>query len=263
MFASEGKARSFSENAKLAITLSGVAGAVNATGFFVVGTWTSHVTGHVARVGDELAQGRVGTALAFLSFVFAFFIGAVVATLLVEGSRRLGGRAHYKSALLVELAALGAYAFLAATPVPAQTLIALLCFAMGLQNALVTKVSGAVVRTTHLTGVTTDLGIEFVHLVFYFRERAASVSLRRKLHVLWQSLREPVMEPILLHLSIFISFLVGATAGPLLYLRIGNLALLLPSAFLLVLVVREALMRRRRMVEPASASASAPSGQPS
>lgn len=43
--------------------------------------------------------------------------------------------------------------------------IAALCFVMGLQNALITKVSSAIIRTTHITGMTTDLGIEIGRLL--------------------------------------------------------------------------------------------------
>ena len=41
---------------------------------------------------------------------------------------------------------------------------------MGLQNALVTRVSGAVVRTTHMTGVLTDIGIELVRMRAWVRD---------------------------------------------------------------------------------------------
>jgi uncharacterized membrane protein YoaK (UPF0700 family) len=47
--------------------------------------------------------------------------------------------------------------------------VALLCFIMGLQNAIVTKISHAEIRTTHMTGVITDLGIELGKLVYWNR----------------------------------------------------------------------------------------------
>ena len=48
-----------------------------------------------------------------------------------------------------------------------QVIACILLFAMGLQNSLVTKASQSVVRTTHLTGLFTDLGIELSQLFFY------------------------------------------------------------------------------------------------
>ena len=255
MFAREGKERSFSENTRLAIALSGIAGAVNATGFFVVGTYTSHVTGNVAKIGDEIAQRRYGLALDALLLVVAFLAGAMVATMLVEGARRVGGRAHYKSALLLEIAVLAAFTLLSSVPgLPMLPLTAMLCFAMGLQNALVTKISGAIVRTTHLTGVATDFGIELVQLAFWFRDRARGLGLAARAQLLRGSLREPELEQAWLHFAIFASFLVGATAGPLLYVRIGHFAMGLPCAVLFLLVGRAAHMARRRRAQAVQAA---------
>jgi uncharacterized membrane protein YoaK (UPF0700 family) len=44
-------------------------------------------------------------------------------------------------------------------------LLGMLCLICGLQNATVSLVSKSVVRTTHLTGVTTDLGIGLVRMM--------------------------------------------------------------------------------------------------
>jgi len=255
MLSHEGKARTFSENTRLAIALSGIAGAVNATGFFVVGSYTSHVTGNVARIGDELAQGNYGLAGSAFLLVVAFLVGAMVATVLVDVARRVVGRAHYKSALLVETSVLGAFTILSSIPgLPLLPLTAMLCFAMGMQNALVTKISGAIVRTTHLTGVTTDFGIELVQLWLWFRERSRGMGLLGKAHLLRHSLRDPRLEQAWLHFAIFASFLSGATVGPLLYLRVGHFAMGLPCAVLLLLVGREALAAKRRAAATAAAA---------
>jgi uncharacterized membrane protein YoaK (UPF0700 family) len=44
--------------------------------------------------------------------------------------------------------------------------IMLLCFTMGLQNAMITKLSNAVIRTTHMTGIVTDIGIALGRIIF-------------------------------------------------------------------------------------------------
>ncbi|WP_394331199.1 DUF1275 family protein [Chryseobacterium luteum] len=51
---------------------------------------------------------------------------------------------------------------------------------MGLQNALVTRVSQSVVRTTHLTGLFTDLGMDLSKL-FFFKEKSESIKLNRSI----------------------------------------------------------------------------------
>jgi len=145
--------RAFWENLILAIMLPGVAGAVNASGFIALGVYTSHTTGNVARIGDELAQHHWDAAGQSAIVVTLFFVGAMTATALVEVAARQA-RPRYVVALLVEALLLALFALLSIHSerhwrFQRVELEATLCFSMGLQNALVTRLSGAVVRTTH------------------------------------------------------------------------------------------------------------------
>lgn len=221
--------RGFWENLILAIVLPGVAGAVNASGFIALGVYTSHTSGTVARMGDELAQGHFDLAWSAAVVLLLFLAGAMTATALVEVAGRQG-RPRYVVALLVEALMIALFALISIHSdehwrFQRLELEATLCFAMGLQNALVTRISGAVVRTTHLTGITTDIGIESVRVLFWIGDRLVG----RKVSVV------PDLKRIRLHLSIFFSFLSGATVGPALYLHVGAVAMLLPVALLLVL----------------------------
>lgn len=257
MLSHEGKERSFAENTILAVALSGVAGAVNATGFFAVGTYTSHVTGHLAKVGDEVAQGRMHLAREALFLILFFLAGAMVATVLVETAKRVSGRGHYTVPLLIECAVLSvvtiaAVAGGARVPFLLFVMTGMLSFAMGLQNALVTKISRAVVRTTHLTGVVTDLGIEIVRLVFWFRDRSMGSSMSGKLRHVRQSLRDPEMHKVWLHLTIILSFGGGAIAGPTIYMKYGMAAMALPCVMLLMLVAVDQAWRRFAREPPAA-----------
>lgn len=84
-----------------------------------------------------------------------------------------------------------------------QNLIACtLLFAMGLQNSLVTRISNAVVRTTHLTGLFTDLGIELSQLFFYHEVQA----------------RQKLFTSIRLRLTIISFFFAGGIVGGIFYL---------------------------------------------
>jgi uncharacterized membrane protein YoaK (UPF0700 family) len=76
-----------------------------------------------------------------------------------------------------------------------------LLFAMGLQNSLVTSISNATVRTTHLTGLFTDLGIELSQMFFY-----KSAEQRHKL-----------FSSVKLRLTIISFFFLGGIVGGLLY----------------------------------------------
>lgn len=220
------------------LTLACVAGMVNATGFFAVGTYTSHVTGHASAVGDEIARGDYAAALHYLVLVVFFVAGAFLATLFVESARRFG-KARYVAALLVEASILTAFTAVSALVEEKSVnvwrlLTAMLSIAMGLQNALVTRISGAVVRTTHLTGVATDIGIELARLFYWLRRRAWLVS---PFSLLRDFTREEELRKLRLHLALFGSFLSGAVVGPLLFLRYGYAAMLAPGLILFGLVL--------------------------
>jgi anti-anti-sigma regulatory factor len=108
--------------------------------------------------------------------------------------------------------------------------------AMGLQNATITRISGAVIRTTHLTGVTTDLAIESVQLLLWWRDKTRSMRAGRIRRVLSVSRRHPTSLRVLLLLSIIGSFLLGAILGTRLYSVAPRFVLLLPITFLLFII---------------------------
>lgn len=231
------KHRTAVEHVILALVLPFVAGAINASGFFAVGSYTSHVTGNVARIGDELAQGHLHLALRCCGFAGAFVAGAMVATGMVLWARGRG-EARYFRGLLLEAVLLAVFASLNLSAGPPRyflndfVLTSLLCFAMGLQNAMVTKLSGARIRTTHLTGVTTDIGIESVRLLHRLGRRAPGTSWRSTFRGLWH---DHDFVHLRLHVSIWLSFFLGAFVGPLSYILVGHFALLIPCAILVLL----------------------------
>lgn len=227
------------ERVVLAMALPAVAGAVNASGFHVVGAYTSHATGHVARIGDAIAEGRYGLAVTSFGLVVSFLLGAMLATMLIERARRRGRRLYY-AALLVEAVVLAGFAtWMGLLGGNAQHLsvVALLCIAMGMQNALVTKVSGAGVRTTHLTGILTDIGIESVRLGVWLRDQIATASLGEAIAIPKRFYDAPEWRKLRLHLMIVLSFLVGTIVGPQLFTHYGQAAMIAPCVVLLGLAV--------------------------
>jgi uncharacterized membrane protein YoaK (UPF0700 family) len=152
MFSHEGPGRNARSNGVLAGYLAFVAGFANASGLVLFGAFTSHVTGNVARVSATVARGDIKGAEQAGVLVAVFLLGAVTASLLVETSFFRRTSSAYGAALLVQGGLLSVFVVTDAA--------SLLSFAMGMQNSLVTRLSGSVVRTTHLTGVVTDLGIE-------------------------------------------------------------------------------------------------------
>ncbi|HEY4175448.1 MAG TPA: YoaK family protein [Kofleriaceae bacterium] len=232
MFQHEGDQRTHRHNQALAGYLATVAGMVNSAGFVLIGSFTSHVTGNVGRVADNLALDRSAAPFA-LMLVVAFFAGTFVTSIAIE-SRYVRARGRVYAALLVtEAGLLAAFALLSylmntrsARFHDVQAI--LLCIAMGMQNSFVTRLSGAVVRTTHLTGVMTDLGIESAR---WFRLWRAQLSERMNVRLVAST--APVLRPELprtmLLLTIVGTFFLGSMLGAVLAVKWGALSLLLPT----------------------------------
>jgi uncharacterized membrane protein YoaK (UPF0700 family) len=173
-----GRDRSIQANRQLGFALAFVAGAINAGGFLAVRQYTSHVTGMVSSLADNLALGELGLVVEAAVGVLAFLLGAMTCALLVNFARRRRMASEYALPLMLEAALILLFGLMGARLATFEGLllpftIVLLCFVMGLQNALVTKLSGGVVRTTHLTGTVTDLGIELGRLLYWNRDRDA------------------------------------------------------------------------------------------
>lgn len=218
MFSREGSARSDSQNRWVAGYLAFVGGFVNSSGFVLIGTFSSHVTGNVGRLANDAATGQYSAAVAALSLVLCFFAGAFGGTMIIE-SRFWGGQRSraYALALSVEsmlllLFTLLSYVTTSAHPRVQDAETALLCAAMGLQNALVSRLSGAVVRTTHLTGVVTDLGIESARWFRFWRHSLSEVT-RFPLVLGRNPAERPAAAKMLLLCTIAASFLAGASFG--------------------------------------------------
>jgi uncharacterized membrane protein YoaK (UPF0700 family) len=189
---------------RLGVVLAFVAGATNAGGFLAVGQYTSHMTGMVSSIADNLILGNMRLAAAAAMSVGMFVLGAVTTSLLVSWGRRRHLRSRHALPLLIEavllllFGALGASVTASVFVLPVT--VALLCFLMGLQNAVITHISNAVIRTTHLTGLLTDLGIELGKLL-YVNRTPTEDPVRADLQKLW------------LHAALINAFGIGGFAG--------------------------------------------------
>lgn len=246
----EGNQRSFRENLLLALTLSGVAGAVNAVGFAQFGWFTTHLTGAATEAGISAATGDTALAKLALGMLGAFLFGAMLATVLIERAKIFGG-ARYRGALLIEAMLLTGFALfveLAPNEVERFTvpLTMVLSFSMGMQNALVTKISGAVVRTTHVTGLATDMGIEIVRLVFWVAGQSRQKrGLTGRLSEIYALGQEPEFYKVRLLGTILLSFISGVSMATMLYRQFGVLAMLGPVVIVLALVLHGEFVARR------------------
>ena len=219
--------RTIRSDSHLGFALAFIAGAANAGAFLAVGLYTSHMTGLVSSIADHLALGQMSLALAALGAVLSFLIGAMTSAFMINFARRRALRSLYALPLLLEAGLLLAFGVLGASLAKVQGLfvpatVMLLCFMMGLQNAVITKISGSVVRTTHLTGVITDLGIELGRL-FYWNQGAR----REEDRVVADRARLKVLALLVAF------FLLGGVSGAVGFKHVGY-ASTIPLAALLV-----------------------------
>ena len=177
----QGKPRTFIHNLKLASMLSFVAGIVNINGVLAAQTLTTNVTGHFAFFAADFVQHRYQHALMFILYILFFLLGAFVCSILLEMFLRVRPAFSHAVPMFIEMTLLITVAFNFFL-MNDYVIACVLLFAMGLQNALVTRISKSTVRTTHLTGLFTDLGIELSQLFFY-KLAEESKKLRRSIYL--------------------------------------------------------------------------------
>lgn len=249
MFQHQGPGRSSRENRVVASYLALVGGYVNSAGFVLIGTFTSHVTGNVGRLSNDLASGQLAATATAFTMLVTFFAGAFAASMILESSFFGRSSNGYAAALFAEAILLLLFTAAATLTPEAHPRLrdleaAILCASMGMQNSLVTRLSGAVVRTTHLTGVFTDLGIEGARWFRWWRG-TLSERLRVKLAFGRNPPERPAGPKTELLATIAVSFVLGAIAGSALGVRLRHSAMLLPSAAVAALGVYAILNDRR------------------
>jgi len=157
-------------DARLGLLLAFIAGGINAGGALAIGRYTSHMTGFLSTLADEVTVGRAEMAWIAALALVSFFGGTILAAVLVNYSRQTRPHRQWALPLFLEgllIAAFGMYGTCLPTTLqyPAMGMM-LLCGIMGLQNATITKIAPSPIRTTHVTGMFTDLGIEVGRWLF-------------------------------------------------------------------------------------------------
>ncbi len=214
-----GKYRTYAHNLRLAALLCLTAGFVNGAGFLSFYVLTTNVTGHVALFAEKLATGDLTDARTVGMWMILFLAGAFVSSFII---RRVGKeqRFAYTISICIEIAILLFVAIYGTNMRPSvvntRLLAGSLLFAMGLQNAMVSMVSGSVVRTTHLTGIFTDLGIDLSAII---QSNAAEDM-------------SPLRQRISLRLVIIFFFFFGCVSAAYLYRYFGLNEFFIPAAIL-------------------------------
>lgn len=202
--------------------LAFVAGIINAVGFLgVTHEAITHLTGSATLSAAALATGDVATFLHFLALIGSFFLGAILSGLIVQQSAlQLGGR--YGAALFIESLLIFASIPLLSSGIRAGAYLA--ACACGLQNAMASSYSGAVVRTSHISGMITDIGIILGH---------------------WLRGLTPDRKRLALYTILLSGFVIGALVGAVLFRFLSYMALFVPACLTGGAAIVYTMLRRR------------------
>ena len=227
-----GDRRTTSANKHLGYSLAFIAGAINAGGFLAVDRYTSHMTGIVSSLADNLVTNNLAVVLVALGSLVAFVAGSAYSSILINWGRHHRMHSKYAYPLLWEAILLLGFGLMGGSLELHQSgfipiTVMLLCFIMGLQNAIITKVSNSEIRTTHMTGIVTDIGIE-LGKAFYINSQAESAH--------YQPVRVNKARLAVLT-GLLASFFGGGVAGAIGFKVIGYASTIPLAVFLVFLAI--------------------------
>ncbi|MCO5141572.1 MAG: DUF1275 domain-containing protein [Oligoflexia bacterium] len=224
------------ENPWLWCLMAFQAGAINAGGFIACGRFITHVTGFATHFGFDLATKDYYTAFSMILVPLFFLLGAMYSSYFVSLKIKNALKPNYwiptftiflilsLGTLLGNLNKLGEFST-DFNPKNDFLLVALLCLASGVQNALIVNSRGILVRTTHLTGITTDLAESIISSLFLKNkdERGA-----QRVNSIYR-------------IGIILFFIFGSVTSSIIFLEYEYLGFLLPTissfwVFLLFLI---------------------------
>ena len=221
---SKNQDRTARENLQLGALTAYSAGMVNVISVIIFFAFTSNVTGHYAILAQEISHGNWYQALVVFGWIALFFLGNFTSNLIVINFRKEKAYLAHSIPLVLEilcLLAVGSYIqfYYKETLLETELMVSTMLFAMGIQNGLTATISNSAVKTTHLTGLTTDLGI--LVSLFTKKENRQNPRLRQK----W-----------VLLMTIMISYLSGGITAGYIYLTIAYNVFYIVCIFLVIVI---------------------------
>jgi uncharacterized membrane protein YoaK (UPF0700 family) len=217
--------RSLRDNVQLGVLTAFCAGMVNVASLIIFFAFTSNATGHYAILAEEIVRGHWHQVGVVAIWIFLFFFGSFSSNFIVINLNSRNTYFAHALPLLIEMACLLAVGYYGVhhyqeTLRETEVMIALMLYAMGIQNGLTATISNFAVKTTHLTGTTTDLGV--LYSMFTKAEYRSNEELRGKAFLLT---------------SIAISYISGGIASAFVYQEIGFKVFYLVCVFISFVIV--------------------------
>jgi uncharacterized membrane protein YoaK (UPF0700 family) len=224
MLSKYSNSRTIKDNLQLGSLTAYSAGMVNVASLLIFFAFTSNVTGHYAILAAEIAKGNLYQVAIVFAWIFLFFFGGFVSNFIVIHFNKKNTYVAHSVPILLEIVCLVAVGFYGQfyyqeTLTETEVLISLMLFAMGLQNGLTASISNFAVKTTHLTGATTELGVLF------------SMFTKKKFRK-----NQDLVDKAKLLLTTAVSYLAGAISAGYLYFALDFKVFYVVSLFLVVVI---------------------------
>jgi len=209
----------------LLLSLNG--GLINSGGFLATGRFVSHVTGFATLFGVSLGNGQIEAAVEIISVPVFFLLGSFTAGMLIDRPLSNHKHPHFDlvmgiSAICLLIASFSDYFLGPFGEINKLNrvyfLLSLLCLSCGLQNAAIASSSGGAIRTTHLTGLTTDLGLGLSRLTSRVSGPKGDENYRTE------------MRTNFFRATSIFSFILGSAIGAFLFIRFGFRGFWVPAA---------------------------------
>lgn len=199
------------------------AGIINVASFLHLGAFTSHTTGTLAKVGMglQLDDGRFNPG-ALILLIVSFVAGSLMCGLFIGKNKLHFGLALYDFGLL-SVSLLTILTFVTAETDAAKYLSAAAC---GLQNGLCTEWGGASIRTTHVTGLFTDVGLLIGRMISMLARKGCGT----RFDVIDRGLFADDRSKLAVLAILGVSYLLGAFLGTVLYNSLQEKSFLVPAA---------------------------------
>lgn len=227
--------------------LSFKAGFINAAGFLSTGSFVSHVTGFGTQVGLSLAHADYVFGFGLFAIPVTFILGGVITSFILDRPYAKNEIPNYPVVQFIITFFLGLVAYLGAvkyfsnqTPSFSKNeelvIISLVCLVCGLKNSLTTWATGGKIRTTHLTGLSTDIGLNFLRT---FKKQNHHWRYPESRKVNW------------IRIFTFIAFSVGSFISAIMFSYLGYRIFLIPFVmsliFLVISIVHREIEKRERL----------------
>jgi uncharacterized membrane protein YoaK (UPF0700 family) len=157
--------RTLKANLLLASSTAFVAGITNVAGMIAFLAYTTNITGHVALLARKVTAQDIGEIITVFTWLLMFFMGAFVSHFLVRSYERVSRYKAHAFPILIEtvillIVAIYGNHFFNGADIEREVIIGAILFSMGLQNSLVSTISGGLIKSSHLTGLFTDVGAD-------------------------------------------------------------------------------------------------------